>query len=52
MLSIGIADLIKGVVLTFMYTPNPYTANSLDMANFLQYAISVVTVTISLNYYA
>lgn len=45
LISIGIADLIQGVILTLIYTPNSYSTNSLEMANFLQYIISAVTVT-------
>lgn len=46
--SIGIADVINGVILTFIYTPNTYSIGSIKMANYLQYTISAITVTIVL----
>jgi hypothetical protein len=46
--SIGIADLIQGVLLTFIYTPNTYSTNSLELSNFLRYSITALTVTIAL----
>lgn len=48
LISIGIADLIQGVILTFIYTPNPYSTNSVEMPNFLKYSISAITVTLFL----
>ena len=48
LISIGIADLIQGVILTLIYTPNTYSTSSLEMANILQYTISAITVTIAL----
>lgn len=46
--SIGLADIIQGVILTLIYTPNTYSTSSLEMANFLKYIISAITVTIAL----
>jgi len=48
LISIGIADLIQGVILTFIYTPNPYSTNGVEITNFLKYSISAMTVTLSL----
>ena len=48
LISIGIADLIKGVILTLTYTPDFYRTSSLEMANLLQNTISAITVTIAL----
>ncbi|HWL23244.1 MAG TPA: hypothetical protein VNR38_05775 [Ureibacillus sp.] len=47
-ISIGLADLIEGIILTFFYQPNFYQTISLEMAKFVQYAITAVTVTIVL----
>lgn len=48
LISIGIADILQGIILTFIYTPNLYSTSGVEMANFLQYIISTMTVTISL----
>lgn len=48
LISIGIADILQGIILTFIYTPNLYSTSGVEMANFLQYIISAMTVTISL----
>ena len=49
LISIGIADLIKGVILTLTYTPDfSHRTSSLEMANLLQNTISAITVTIAL----
>ncbi|OCA84188.1 hypothetical protein A8F94_15835 [Bacillus sp. FJAT-27225] len=48
LISLGIADLIQGVILTFIYTPNRYSTNGVEMANFLSYMISATTMTITL----
>lgn len=48
LISIGIADILQGVILTFTYTPNPYSTSGVEMAKFLQYIIFAMTVTISL----
>lgn len=48
LISIAIANLIHGVILTFIYTPNPYSTNGVEMTNFIRHTISAITVTISL----
>jgi hypothetical protein len=48
LISIGVADLLQGVILTSIYTPNPYSTSGVEMANFVQYIIFAMTVTISL----
>lgn len=51
LISIGIADFIKGFILTLTYTPDFYGTSrtgSLEMANLLQNTISAITVTIAL----
>ncbi|WP_210367711.1 hypothetical protein [Bacillus sp. REN3] len=47
-ISIGLADLVQGIILTYIYTPETHAANSIEMANLLQYTISAITVTIVL----
>ena len=35
LISIGIADLIQGVILQiFIYTPNPYSTSGVEMVNY------------------
>lgn len=50
LISIGIADMLKGVILTLMYTPNPYSSSVQvqEMGTYLQYIISAITVTLAL----
>lgn len=48
LISVGMADVIHGIVLTFIYTPNPYSTNGLELASFLKYSMSAITVTLSL----
>ncbi len=48
LISIGIADLIQGFILTLIYTSNPYPTNGVEIAKFLKYSISAITVTLSL----
>ncbi|SDN14667.1 hypothetical protein SAMN05518871_103427 [Psychrobacillus sp. OK028] len=48
LISIGITDMLKGVILTLMNTPNPYSQSVQEMATFLQYIISAITVTLAL----
>lgn len=49
LVSIGISDFTKGVILTLIYTPDSYrTTSSIEIENLLQYTISAVTVTIAL----
>ena len=48
LISIGIADMLQGVILTLMYTPNPYSQSVQEMATYLQYIISAITVTLAL----
>lgn len=48
LISIGIADLLQGIIFTSIYTPNPYSTKDQEMATFLQYIISAITVTLAL----
>ncbi|MEK4244505.1 hypothetical protein MKZ20_04070 [Psychrobacillus sp. FSL K6-2684] len=49
LISVGVADLIQGVILTLLYNPNSYsTTNGLELASYLQYTISALTVTFAL----
>ena len=48
LISIGLADMLQSVILTLMYTPNPYSPSVQEMANYLQYIISAITVTLAL----
>ncbi|KYG34797.1 hypothetical protein [Alkalihalobacillus trypoxylicola] len=48
LISLGIADVLKGVILTFLYTPNSFSTNVMEMSNLLSYTISATTVTIIL----
>ena len=48
LISIGIADLLQGIILTSIYTPDPYSTSDQEMAIFLQYIISAITVTLAL----
>ncbi|RHW34025.1 hypothetical protein D1B33_14595 [Lysinibacillus yapensis] len=46
-ISVGIADLIQGVILTLIYTPNTYSTGGLEMANIIKYSTYAITVTIA-----
>ncbi|MCO0600484.1 hypothetical protein NGI46_24380 [Peribacillus butanolivorans] len=48
LISIGMADLIQGIILTLIYTPDPYSTSGQEMEIFLQYIISAITVTLAL----
>lgn len=48
LISIGIADFSQGIILTSLNTPNPYSTSGQEMATFLQYIISAITVTLAL----
>ncbi|MDW0117553.1 hypothetical protein QTL97_11445 [Sporosarcina thermotolerans] len=48
LISIGVADVLQGVILTLMYTPNPNSQGTQEMATYLQYIISAITVTLAL----
>ena len=47
-ISLGIADIIQGFLLTFIYTPDFYSSSSVEMAAFIKYAISALIVTVAL----
>lgn len=47
-ISLGIADVIQGLLLTFIYTPDFYSSSSVEMAAFIKYAISALIVTVTL----
>ena len=47
-ISVVVADLLQGVILTLIYTPKIPLTSSLEMANFIQYTIYAITVTIAL----
>ena len=47
-ISLGIADVIQGFLLTFIYTPDFYSSSSVEMAAFIKYAISALIVTVAL----
>ncbi|SOC43899.1 hypothetical protein [Ureibacillus acetophenoni] len=47
-ISLGIADVIQGLLLTFIYTPDFYSSSSVEMAAFIKYAISALIVTVAL----
>lgn len=48
LISIGIADMLQGVILTLMYAPNLYSQSVQEIATYLQYIILAVTVTLAL----
>ena len=49
LISVGVADMLQGVILTFMITPNLYSQSGvLEMATYLQYIITAITVTLAL----
>ncbi|WP_375090450.1 hypothetical protein ACDZ29_06440 [Peribacillus sp. RS7] len=48
LISIGMADLIQGIILTSIYTPDSYSTSGQEMETFLQYIISALTVTLAL----
>ncbi|WP_432360664.1 hypothetical protein [Sporosarcina sp. UB5] len=48
LISIGVADVLQGFILTLMYTPNHYSQGTQEMATYLQYIISAITVTLAL----
>ncbi|MFS0892468.1 hypothetical protein [Peribacillus frigoritolerans] len=48
LISIGMADLIQGIILTSIYTPDSYSTSGQEMETFLQYIISAITVTLAL----
>ncbi|GEN82845.1 hypothetical protein SLU01_11570 [Sporosarcina luteola] len=48
LISLGVADMLKGVILTVIYTPNLYSQSGQEMATYLQYIISAITVTFAL----
>ncbi|MCM3711993.1 hypothetical protein [Sporosarcina luteola] len=48
LVSIGVADMLQGVILTLIYTPDPYSQGTQEMATYLQYIISAITVTLAL----
>ena len=48
LISIGVADMLQGVILTLLVTPNPYSQSTQEMATYLQYIISAITVTLAI----
>lgn len=48
LVAIGVADLLQGVLLTFLYDPSAYGQSTTDMANLLKYTISAATVTLAI----
>jgi hypothetical protein len=48
LISIGVADMLQGVILTLMSTTNPYSQSIPEMATYLQYIISAITVTLAI----
>ncbi|MBT2606518.1 hypothetical protein J7E55_26520 [Bacillus sp. ISL-53] len=48
LISIGMADLIQGIILTSIYTPDSYSTSGQEMETLLQYIISALTVTLAL----
>ncbi|MEK5080646.1 hypothetical protein MKX73_17120 [Solibacillus sp. FSL W7-1436] len=47
LITVIIADLIQGVILTFIHTPNVYSTSNLEMANYIKYAVYASTLTIA-----
>ncbi|MFJ8236043.1 hypothetical protein ACIQ34_09890 [Ureibacillus sp. NPDC094379] len=47
-ISIGLADLLTGILLTTIYIPSMYSTSSFEMAKYVQYMITATTVTIAL----
>lgn len=47
LISFIIAELIQGVILTLIHTPNIYSTSTVEMANYIKYIISAVTFTIA-----
>lgn len=47
-ISLGIADVILGLLLTFNYNPEFHTTTGVEMAGFIKYTISALTITIAL----
>lgn len=48
LVAIGVADLLQGVLWTFLYDPSAYGQGTTDMGNFMKYTISAATVTLTL----
>lgn len=48
LISLGVAEMLTGVILTVIYTPNLYSQSGQEMATDLQYIISAITVTFAL----
>ncbi|MCM3712404.1 hypothetical protein [Sporosarcina luteola] len=48
LVSIGIADLLQGVILTLTYTPNSNAVGYQELTPIMKYFISAVTVTLTL----
>ena len=48
LISVWMADLIQGIILTSIYTPDSYSTSGQEMDTFLQYIISAITVTLAL----
>ena len=48
LVAIGVADLLQGVLLTFLYDPSAYGQGTTDMGNLMKYTISAATVTVAL----
>ena len=48
LVAIGVADLLQGVLLTFLYDPSTYGTGTTDMGNFMKYTISAATVTLAI----
>jgi hypothetical protein len=46
-ISLVIADLVQGLLLTSLYTPNPYSTSSIEMTKISQYIISSTVITIA-----
>ncbi|MER1985820.1 MAG: hypothetical protein ABS948_08015 [Solibacillus sp.] len=47
-LAIAAAEIINGLLLTFIYIPTIYSIETVEMANLVKYTISAITVTVAL----
>lgn len=46
LVSIGIAELIQGIILTILYTPNSTLLGRQGISPFMKYFITVITLTL------
>lgn len=48
LISIGLADLLTGILLTSNYNPSIYTTSSFEVSKYVQYMMTAAIVTIAL----